>query len=68
MAGRGMQRDNETRSSASRFDNYIPAKPFLSLDTFIDGEHGPPSACLASMVSCSCGRVGVRRVSSPLYM
>lgn len=43
--GATSQRDNETRSSASRFDNYVPQKPFVSLDTFIDGNS--PRTCTA---------------------
>ena len=31
--------DSEPRSVASRFDTYIPGKPYLSLDEFIDGAH-----------------------------
>lgn len=32
------RRDSEPRSVASRYDTYVPGKPFVSLDDFIDGK------------------------------
>ena len=31
------RKDSEPQSVASRYDTYVPGKPFVSLDDFIDG-------------------------------
>jgi Copper amine oxidase, enzyme domain len=42
------RKDSEPRSVASRYDTYVPGKPFVSLDDFIDGK---PKLVLV-IVSC----------------
>ena len=42
------RKDSEPRSVASRYDTYVPGKPFVSLDDFIDGR----PHLLLDLVSC----------------
>jgi Copper amine oxidase, enzyme domain len=48
------RKDSEPRSVASRYDTYIPGKPFVSLDDFIDGmPHIFLETCELSSKVCS---------------